>query len=188
MRVISLLVFAVCFLLVGSIVAWRFTATRPPSPEVIGGMRPVSVSASSGWTEIRYGHVPEGFVPPLPDFDLTPPPISIDLASDTEGGLLRVSVLYVRPEIPGYPMPSDFSGQEGDAIDADYTALRETVVLRCLYKEADGVRAYHYWYEKTPPLAACDRLQARSAKHPLLGVKAPWMNCPATFAEADSSQ
>lgn len=153
----------------------------------VADVQPDFVSTSGGWTEIRYGYVPEGFVPPLPDLKETPPPISIDMRSNIEGALLRVSVLYVRPEIPGYPMPSDFSGQEADAINADYGALRETVVLRCLYKEADGVRAYHYWYEKTPALAAPAHLRARSTNHPLLGVKGPRMNCPATFREAEGS-
>ena len=90
-------------------------------------------------------------MPPFPDLDRTPPAISIEIRSNIEGALLRVSVLYVRPEIPGYVVPSDFSGQEIDAPDADYTVLRESVALRCLYNEADGARAYHYWYAKTPP-------------------------------------
>ena len=67
MRALAGLVFLGCFILIAAIGLWRLTATRPPSPEVVGGIRPASVTVSGGWTEIEYENVPEGFVPPLPD-------------------------------------------------------------------------------------------------------------------------
>lgn len=188
MRVIWLLVFVTCFFLVAGIALWRFTATRPPSPEVVSGTRPDSVSANGGWTEIKYENVPEGFVPTLPDMARTPPPTSIDVATGTEGALITVSTLYLRLDTPGSVSLSDFPAREQEIIAAGYAALREAVALRCLYSKGNAAEVYHFWHRQSPAAADPQRLLARHPLHPLLQVGGSRINFPATSIDAACSR
>jgi hypothetical protein len=187
MKAIALLVFLACFVAIAGIVVLRFSTPRPPAPEVVSGVRPVSVSVSGGWTEIKYKNVPTEFVPPMPDFANSPPPISIDIDTAAEGALIRVSALYLRPDTPGSVMLSDFPSADQDVIAADYDALRETVVMRCLYRKGAVAEVYHYWYRATPESARHVRLSARHPQHPLLQVHEGRLTCPATAADAGRS-
>ena len=84
-------------------------------------------------------------------------------------------------------MLSDFPPAEHDVIAADYTALREAVVMRCLYRKGAAAEVYHYWYRATPESAKHERLGARHPQHPLLQVHEGRLTCPATAADASRS-
>lgn len=84
-------------------------------------------------------------------------------------------------------MLSDFSPVEQDVIAADYAALREAVVMRCVYRRGATAEVDHYWHRATPETARHERLSARHPEHPLLRVHERRLTCPATAADARRS-
>jgi hypothetical protein len=136
----------------------------------------------SGNLFVRYGVVPEEFVPPIKealsgDVQL----ITYEMKKSLPGSLDR---MIVTPS-------SNFAGNLAVAEqmifmrDLRQSMAEKAVMLACEYRAARGINRKDYWYKTKPPVAAdAAALRAKLANHPFLKVGEPRETCPASFDEA----
>jgi hypothetical protein len=164
---------------------------------------PVIKRESSDTLGYDYGPAPESFVPPIPTVDTMG--ISITMEKQGAGALVRVRVgaanthLQLSYLTPGWQdwlqkRPTDAKLVLADFNSATLDSARDSaayrpgrsLVLECRYldEREDLQEVVFFWFKTRPAVAEPTRLQGRVADHPMLRVKAPRGNCPATFGEA----
>ncbi len=148
---------------------------------------PVEVAAPTieqvgNFTNIKYGAVPENFVPTIdrhPADSLSS--IGYDMQKTLPGSLYRFSITPCCYYVPNYDPTNAIHWD-----DALLTRKEKAYVLGCSYltDRSNAIDYRMYWYKFRPPSADPARLRSRAPNHGMLQVGEPRDTCPATFSEA----
>lgn len=169
--------------------------TPPGSEEAPGrkspSIQPYSTEVGPHATIIRYGQVPEDFVPEIPNLETRQLIIRMKEKSMI-GSLTGVTIQPFYDSYPAARVPSQFEAPARYLIEEDHAALKnneDVVIMKCEYNPVPGLgRVFHiFWFGSTPSVADPNRLRDRVPNHPLLtSISGARIQCPASRREAES--
>ena len=184
-----------------SILTTPLTFTLPTStPELVSrsnypAVHPSNIESDGTIMSIEYGHVPDNFLPEIPDLETLPEPfVSIYMEEKSSiGSLIGIELMPFRwNSAYQYSDHAEFGDQAKKMVEEDYAALIKdnAIVMECNYKISRDTAVYfrRYWFGITPAVADPGRLRTRLRDHPLLkSINGTRNQCPTNRNEAEST-